>query len=84
MSQRQSRQKSQPATARSSARRAKATRQAAYRARQARGEFLAPVPVDAAILGFLTRHRWLDERDAHDAKKVAEAIVDLLKLSAKI
>jgi hypothetical protein len=62
----------------------KNARQAAYRRRQREGKFLCKVPVDAGILTFLTRSRWLDERDVNDAQKVASAIVDLLKLSAKI
>jgi hypothetical protein len=62
----------------------KNARQAAYRERQRKGEFIAAVPIDAAILGFLTRARWLDEADAGWPQKIAEAVRSLLELSAKI
>jgi hypothetical protein len=64
--------------------RQKNERQRAFRARQARGEFVAPVLIDQAILGFLVRNRWLAERDSNEPKRVAEAVRSLLELSAKI
>jgi hypothetical protein len=62
----------------------KTARQRTYRMRQAHGEFCAPVPINAAILNFLTRNRWLNEADACERKKVGEAVRSLLELSAKI
>jgi hypothetical protein len=62
----------------------KTARQAAYRERQRRHEFIALVPVNEAILGFLVRNRWLSERDSHDAGRVSAAIRDLLKTSARV
>jgi len=59
-------------------------RSARYRARRRQGQFCVSVEVDAAVLDLLERLRWLDARDSHDAKTVAEAIRCLLELSAKI
>jgi hypothetical protein len=65
-------------------RRQKNERQRRFRQRQACGQFVAPVLIDDAILGFLVRSRWLDERDSNEPKRVAEAVRSLLELSAKI
>jgi hypothetical protein len=62
----------------------KNTRQRAYRARQRRREFIAPVAVDDAILGFLVKSRWLHESDVGNAKRIGEAIRDLLQTSARV
>jgi hypothetical protein len=59
-------------------------RQRAYRDRLRRREFCAVVPVNDAVLNFLARNRWLHERDAHDAKRVGEAIRALLELSSRV
>jgi hypothetical protein len=59
-------------------------RQRTYRQRQARGEFYALVPVDAAILDFLQKSRWLNEADMSDRKRVGAAIRDLLETSSRV
>jgi hypothetical protein len=62
----------------------KNARQRAYRSRQRRGEFCASVRIDAAILNFLTRSRWLAETDVRKRKKIGEAIRDLLETSSRV
>jgi hypothetical protein len=41
------------------------------------------IEIDAQILNFLIALHWLSERDASDSKKIAAAVRDGLRLSAK-
>jgi hypothetical protein len=41
------------------------------------------IEVDAQILNFLIALHWLSERDAADSRKIAAALQEGLKLSAK-
>jgi hypothetical protein len=62
----------------------KNARQQSYRERQRRHEIVVLVPVDEAILGYLVRLRWLNEVEAGCPKKIAAAIRELLKTSARV
>jgi hypothetical protein len=57
----------------------RAARDRRYRQRPQRGERLALVPYDGAVLDMLIRLRWLSEVDAGDKGKVGAAIAALLQ-----
>lgn len=58
-------------------------RQRAWRARQAHGEAIAPVPYDAAVVNFLIATRWLDPALADDRAEIGKAIGAMAKDAAK-
>jgi hypothetical protein len=66
-----------------STRKKTARRQKVYRERQRAGKLCVTITIDAPMLDFLVRSRWL-RADAYQAAEIGRAIEDLLALSAKI
>lgn len=54
-----------------------------YRKRLAAGVVTVAVEVDAVVLNFLIATRWLDESEAGDKARIAEAIAAMLKGAAR-
>jgi len=61
---------------------ARSAAQARWRARERQGQRLAPVPVSAAILGFLERH-YSGAFDPDDLGSVGELIGRILEISSR-
>ena len=54
-----------------------------YRARQAKGETIVPVPVSHEIIALLVDLRWLPESESEDRRRIGESIFKMLSDTAK-